>query len=216
MTTGCTIRIALADDHTIVREGLKALLLRESAFELVGEASDGREAIELVETLKPDVLLLDLRMPCLHGLDVLRHLRGQKKTRVIVLSMHSDEPYVLEAIKHGVAGYLLKDSAPLELMHAIRSAFSGEEYISEDLRQKVLNAGIKRLAKSAAHPQITNREQLVLELAAEGHPNSEIAQRLYISRRTVEAHRASVMKKLGLRNQTDIVLYAVRHNIIAP
>ena len=216
MTTACTIRIGLAEDHRLVREGLKALLKNEPIFDLVGEAGDGQEALEMVRNLKPDVLLLDLRLPRLHGLEVLRQLRDQKKTRVLVLTMHSDEPYVLEAIKYGVAGYVLKDAEPGELVRAIRCAAAGDEYLSEELRQKVLNAGLKRLTKSATHPQITNREQLVLELAAEGHTNSDIAEKLYISRRTVEAHRASFMKKLGLRNQTDLILYALRHNIIAP
>ena len=216
MTAACTIRIALAEDHKLVREGLKALLRNEPAFELIGEASDGLQAVEIVEKHKPDILLLDLRSPRLHGIEVLRQLREQHKTRVVVVSMHSDEPYVVEALKNGVSGYVLKDCPPAELIQAIRTAAGGGQYLCESLRQKAISATLKRLVPGVQGPQLTKRELLVLELAAEGKTSSEIAKSLFISRRTAEAHRANLMKKLGLKTQTDLVLYAVRNGLITP
>jgi DNA-binding NarL/FixJ family response regulator len=216
MTASCTIRIALAEDHKLVREGLKALLKNEGSFELVAEASDGLQAVEIVEREQPDVLLLDLRIPRLHGIEVLRQIRDQEKTRVVVVSMHSDEPYVVEALKNGVSGYVLKDCPPSELIQAIRTAAAGGQYLCESLRQKAISATLKRLVPGVQGPQLTKRELLVLELAAEGKTSSEIAKKLFISRRTAEAHRANLMKKLGLKTQTDLVLYAVRNGIISP
>jgi two-component system, NarL family, response regulator NreC len=212
----CTIRIALAEDHKLVREGFKALLKSEPNFELVAEASDGVEAVEMVNREKPDVLLLDLRIPRLHGIEVLRQLRDQDKTRIVVVSMHSDEPYIVEAMKNGVSGYVLKDSPPKELVEAIRTAASGGQYFSEPLQKKAFNLSLRRIVPGSHGPQLTKREHVVLELAAEGRTSAEIAQRLFISRRTAEAHRANIMRKLGLKTQTDLVLYAVRHGIISP
>ncbi len=214
--TACTVRIALAEDHKLVREGLKALLKAEPCFQLVGEASDGLEAVKLVEKEKPDVLLLDLRIPRLHGIEVLRQLREETRTRVVVVSMHSDEPYVIEALKNGVSGYVLKDCPPSELVLAIRTAADGGQYLCESLRQKAISATLKRLVPGLQGPQLTKRELLVLELAAEGKTSAEIAASLFISRRTAEAHRANLMKKLGLKTQTDLILYAVRNGIISP
>jgi two-component system, NarL family, response regulator NreC len=214
--TACTIRIALAEDHKLVREGLRALLKSEPCFELVGEASDGLQAVEIVEKLKPDVLLLDLRIPRLHGIEVLRQLRDQQHTKVVVVSMHSDEPYVIEALKNGVSGYVLKDCPSTELIQAIRTAAAGGQYLAESLRQKAISATLKRLVPGVRGPQLTKRELLVLELAAEGKTSAEIASTLFISRRTAEAHRANLMKKLGLKTQTDLVLYAVRNGMISP
>jgi DNA-binding NarL/FixJ family response regulator len=215
-TSTCTIRIALAEDHNLVREGLKALLKNEPCFELVGEATDGLQALQLVDKEKPDVLLLDLRIPRLHGIEVLRQLREHKHTRVVVVSMHADEPYVLEALKSGVSGYVLKDCSSAELVQAIRAVAGGAQYLCEALRQKALSATLKRLVPGIRGPQLTKRELLVLELAAEGKTSGEIAETLFISRRTAEAHRANLMKKLGLKTQTDLVLYAVRNGMISP
>jgi DNA-binding NarL/FixJ family response regulator len=214
--TVSTIRIGLVEDHKLVREGFKALLKAEPSFELVGEASDGLEAVEMVEKEKPDVLLLDLRIPRLHGIEVLRQLRDQPHTRIVVVSMHSDEPYVIEALKNGVSGYVLKDCSTAELVEAIRTAASGGQYLAESLRQKTIAATLKRLAPGMRGPQLTKRELLVLELAAEGKTSGEIASSLFISRRTAEAHRANLMKKLGLKTQTDLVLYALRNGMISP
>jgi DNA-binding NarL/FixJ family response regulator len=199
-----------------VREGFKALLENEENFEIAGEASDGLQAVELVQEKKPDVLLLDLRIPRLHGIEVLRQLRDQTPTRMVIVSMHSDEPYVVEALKHGVSGYVLKECAPSELVQAIRTVARGGQYLCESLRQKAISATIKRLVPGMKGPQLTNRELLVLELAAEGKTSGEIAKALFISRRTAEAHRANLMKKLGLKTQTELVLYAVRNEMISP
>ncbi len=212
----CSIRIALVEDHRLVREGLKALLATEPCFELVGEASDGIQAVEMVEKYQPHVLLLDLRIPRLHGLEVLRQLRDQHHTKVVVVSMHSDEPYVIEALRNGVNGYVLKDCPAAELITAIRTAASGGQYLAESLRQRAISATLKRLIPGIRSPQLTKRELLVLELAAEGQTSAQIASALFISRRTAEAHRANLMKKLSLKTQTDLVLYAVRNGMISP
>jgi DNA-binding NarL/FixJ family response regulator len=216
MTARCVIRIGLVDDHTLVREGLKTLLKSEPTFEVVGEASEGFQAVEMVEKLKPDVLLLDLRIPKLHGVEVLRQLRDQDHTRILVVSMLSDEPYILEALKNGATGYVLKDCTFTELVQAIRTVANGGQHLGEALRQKAMTATLKRLVPGGRGPQLTKRELLVLELASEGKTSSEIASALFISRRTAEAHRANLMKKLGLKTQTDLVLYAVRTGLISP
>jgi two-component system, NarL family, response regulator NreC len=216
MTGKAKIRIALAEDHKLVREGLKALLVREAGFQIVGEAGDGVEAIKLVEREKPDVLLLDLRLPRLHGLEVLRQLRSHKGTHVVVVSMHADEPYVVEALRNGVKGYVLKDSPPSEMIQAIRAAADGGQFISPPLTQIALNTMLRRKSQGTQKDILTKRERLVLELAAEGKSNQEIADKLFISRRTAEAHRAHLMKKLGLKSQTDLVMYGIRKGITAP
>jgi DNA-binding NarL/FixJ family response regulator len=211
------IKVVVAEDHRLVREGLKALLKSDTTIELVGEAADGLEAVECVERLKPDILLLDLRIPRLHGLEVINQLRNNKRTKIVIVSMHSDEPYVLEAVKAGVHGYVLKDSPPSELTEAIKTVVRGGSFFSAPLQEKVdrlVPAG--RLILSRKGSDLTKRERLVLELAAEGRSNAEIAVELFISKRTSEAHRASVMKKLGLKSQTDLVLYAVRNGIVSP
>lgn len=211
-----SIRIALAEDDQLVREGLKAILQHHSSFEVVGEAGDGIEAVKLVQTKKPDVLLLDLRIPRLHGIEVLRRLRDGCDTHVVVVSMHADEPYVIEALKNGVSGYVLKDCGSEELIEAIRTAAAGGQYLCEPLRQKAMSATLKRLVPGLQGAYLTKRELLVLELAAEGKTSAQIAAALSISRRTAEAHRANLMKKLNLKTQTDLVLYAVRNGIITP
>ena len=214
------INVVVAEDHLLVREGFKALLSKEQGIEITGEACDGLEAVALAEKLKPDVLLLDLRLPRLHGLDVVRQLRDQKKTKIIVVTMHADEPYIVEALKNGVRGFVLKESPPAELLEAIRTVAAGGEFLSSLIRDKALTASLRRLTSRPGdkdkEPSLTQRERSVLELAAEGRSNADIASHLFISRRTAEAHRANLMKKLGLKSQTDLVLYAVRKGIVAP
>lgn len=189
---------------------------RESDFQVVGEADNGQDALELAAQLRPKVLLLELLLPGLHGLEVLRRLENQTATRPVVVSAHSNASYVIEALKSGAAGYILKTNTSIELVQAVRSAGNGEHYLSKELRNFALEVtiGSSRNGKNG-EDRLTTREKVVLELAAEGLSNAEIATRLSISRRTVESHRASLMQKLRVRSQTDLVRYAIRNHIIS-
>lgn len=209
--------IVLADDHRIVRQGLRALLAGEADFEVVGEADDGREALELVKRLNPDVLVLDLMMPGLNGLEVARQLPRQSPgVRVVVLSMYDDEGFVLEALANGVSGYVLKDSNSSDLVHAVREVAAGRRYLSPPLSDRAIEAYQQRakVGTMDKHETLTTREREVLQLSAEGHTNSEIAARLGISTRTAETHRSRVMHKLGLHTQSELIRYAIRRGII--
>ena len=208
--------IVLAEDHSLVREGLKHLLRDDKSLRLVGEAGDGMKAVELVEQLRPSILLLDLMIPRLHGLEVIRQVRKCEGTRVVVISMHSDEPYVMEAFRNGAAGYVLKDSTPAELLQAIHTVVGGGRYLSPSLSDLAINTYLKRLDGIAndIYSTLSGRERMVLQLAAEGNNTAAIAKQLYISPRTVETHRANLMKKLSLRSQTDLVRFAIRKKII--
>ena len=209
--------IVLAEDHRIVREGLKALLAGEKDIRLLGEAGDGLEAVALVERCKPNVLVLDLMIPRMHGLEVIRRVHAEfSATRVLVLSMHSDEPYVVEALHSGALGYVLKDCVGATLIEAIRSVAAGKRFLSPVLADRAIQAfcGNPREAGVDPHETLTERERLVLQLAAEGLSNPDIGRKLFISPRTVESHRANLMRKLSLRSQTDLVRYAIRKKII--
>jgi DNA-binding NarL/FixJ family response regulator len=212
-------RIILADDHHVVREGLRALLEAEPDLTVAGEAADGLTTVHLVERVKPDVLVVDVMMPALNGLEVTRQVvRRSPDTRVIVLSMYSDESYVMEALKNGAAGYVLKSSTRSDLVQAIREVMAGERYLSAPLSARAVEAYVERAkgTEVGAYDTLTSREREVLQLAAEGYTNAEIAARLSISSRTVETHRSAVMRKLGLRRQTDLVRYALRRGILPP
>ena len=212
-------RIVLADDHHVVREGLRALLEAEPDLTVAGEAADGLTTVHLVERVKPDVLVVDVMMPALNGLEVTRQVvRRSPDTRVIVLSMYSDESYVMEALKNGAAGYVLKSSTWSDLVQAIREVMAGERYLSAPLSARAVEAYVERAkgTEVGAYDTLTSREREVLQLAAEGHTSAEIAARLFISSRTVETHRSAVMRKLGLRRQTDLVRYALRRGILPP
>ncbi len=211
------ISIALVDDHKVVRQGLRALLEAEPDFSVVGDAGDGLSAIRLVDALKPNVLLLDLMMPELNGQEVIRMVRKrQPRTRIIVLSMHSSEPYVIEALKNGAAGYVLKDASSADLVRAVREVAAGRRYLSAPLSERAIDAYQEKASASVAdrYEMLTRREREVLQLAAEGHTNSAIAARLSISARTAETHRANLMHKLGLRSQTELIKYAIERRII--
>jgi len=211
------ITIILAEDHHIVRQGLKALLSAEKDFRLVGEAADGLEAMTLVERNKPNVLVLDLMIPRLHGLEVVRRVRTEHPTtHTLVLSMHSDEPYVVEALRSGALGYVLKDCTTSNLTEAIRLVAAGKRYLSPSLQDLVMEAMFQNQGKPTldAYETLTERERLILQLAAEGASNPDIGTKLFISPRTAETHRANLMRKLGLRSQTDLVRYAIRRKII--
>ena len=209
--------ILLADDHHVVRQGLCALLEAEPDFSIVGEAADGLQVLEQVERLRPDVLVLDLMMPGLNGLEVMREItRRSLRTRVVILSMHSNEAYVLQALRSGVAGYVLKESTASDLARAVREAAAGRRYLSLPLSERAIEVYLEKAQMTTldAYETLTSRERQILHLAAEGLGNSEIAARLSISPRTVETHRANVMRKLNLHSQTDLIRYALRKGIL--
>ncbi len=212
-----TITIVLADDHPIVRQGLRALLDREPDCSVMGEATDGHTALALVERLKPSVLIVDLKMPGLDGLEVTRRVSSQSPhTRVLVLSMYANAAYVTEALQHGAAGYVLKDTDTINLVRAVRTVAAGERYLSPSISDLVIEAYLQKTKGGSSDPYetLTPRERLILRLIAEGHPNAEIAAELAISPRTVETHRAHMMQKLGLKTRTELVRYGLRREIV--
>jgi two-component system, NarL family, response regulator NreC len=209
--------VVLADDHAIVRHGLRVLLETEPDLHLAGEADDGLEAVRLVERLKPDILIVDLMMPGLNGLDVTKHvLKISPQTRVVILSMHANEAYVLEALRKGALGYVLKDSQITDLVQATREAAAGRRFLSPPLSERAIEVYIKKAEASELdeYETLTTRERQVLHLVAEGYTNSQIASQLFISPRTVELHRANLMHKLNLKKQIELIRYAIRRGII--
>jgi DNA-binding NarL/FixJ family response regulator len=205
------LRILLADDHVTVRHGLKLLIEAQSDMKVISEASDGKAAIQNTLALKPDVVVMDISMPGMNGLAATRTLK-QKQPNVIIVTLtrHGDDAYVQELLRAGVAGYVLKQSAPTELIQAIRAAASGGQYIDSTLTARMterLLGRADRVAKPAG--ELTDRESGVLRLIASGYSNKEIANQLSLSVKTVEAHKANAMRKLGLRGRIDIVKYAV-------
>lgn len=212
------VTIALADDHSVVLSGLKALLAQEPDFKLVGEATDGLEVAPMVERVRPDVLLLDLMMPGLNGLEVTRLVKQKTpQTRVVILSMHADVAYVVEALRNGAQGYVLKSAQGGELAEAIRAVVAGRRYLSPPLSEESV-ASYESRAKSAPpdpYATLTSREREVLQLVAEGKSNVEIGTALSIGKRTVETHRASLMRKLGLRSQAELIRFAVKRGIVS-
>jgi DNA-binding NarL/FixJ family response regulator len=214
------ITAVLADDHPIVRQGLRALLDGAEDCNVVGEAANGLAAIDLIERLQPDVAILDLQMPDLGGLEVARRAREKSPdTRVIILTMYADEPYVLEALRHGVSGYVLKGSATSDLLAAVEAAMAGKRFLSRLLNERAIDAYARR-AETDSRPLdrydlLTSREREALQLAAQGMSNAEIGERLAISPRTAETHRANLLRKLGLTTQTDLVRFAMTRGLIA-
>jgi two-component system response regulator NreC len=210
------ISIVLADDHPVVRRGMCALLESERDFSIVGVAADGLETIDLTERFKPDVLLLDLMMPGLSGLEVLRILRERSpRTRIVILSMHSSSGFVVQALQNGAIGYVLKESTDESLVHAVRETAAGRRFLSPPLTEIAINSYIEQSKTGPfdPHETLTPRQREVLQLAAEGKTNAEIAARLDISQRTVENHRAALMQRLGLRNQAELIRHAIRHGL---
>lgn len=209
--------ILLADDHNIVRQGLRALLQSEPLFQLVGEASDGIEAVRLAERLKPDVLITDVMMPGLNGLEVTRQVtKSLPNTRVIILSMYTNDAYVFEAFKNGALGYVLKDSEASDLIQAVREVIAGRRYLSPPLSERALELYIRKVESVPENPYelLTTREREVLQLVAEGRTSGEIANRLFISPRTAEGHRANLMRKLGMQNNADLIRFALKRGIL--
>jgi DNA-binding NarL/FixJ family response regulator len=206
------ITLLLADDHRMVRQGLRAVLDSVPDFRLVGEAADGLEAVRLVEKLQPDVLVLDMMMPGLNGLEVTRRVaRRPSRTRIVILSMHSDIAYVVAAIRAGAQGYILKEQSAEELIQAIHTIVAGRRYLSPPISEAAVTAYLRKAEDTPLDPYdpLTSREREVLHLTAEGLSGAEIAGRLFISPRTVETHRANLMRKLGVRNQKELIRLAV-------
>jgi DNA-binding NarL/FixJ family response regulator len=211
-----TIRVLLADDHTLVRAGIRGLLLALPGVEVVAEAGDGHEALRLAEALKPDVILLDIGMPGLNGLEVVARVASlDASIRTVILSIHTSEEYVLRALRAGATGYLLKGSAVSELEIAVRAAARGETYLSPTVSKHVVDEYVSRTgAEADPLAVLTPRQREILQLVAEGQKSKEIAQRLGVSYRTVEAHRTQLMKRLELRDVVGLVRFAVRIGLI--
>jgi two-component system, NarL family, response regulator NreC len=212
------VTIIIADDHPVVRQGLSAVISLQPDYQVVGEAGDGLDALSLVASLRPDVLVVDLMMPTLGGLEVVRQVTARyPATHSVVLSMHSNEAYVLEALRNGALGYVLKDSPASDLMQAIDCVSRGERFLSAPLNQKAMDA-YGRLAEgqpSDPYDSLSAREREVFQMMAEGLSASTIAGRMVISKRTVDTHREHILNKLGLHGQTQVVRYALRRGIIA-
>jgi DNA-binding NarL/FixJ family response regulator len=207
-------RIIVADDHLIVRQGLRSILEKESCT-VVGEAGDGREAVRLAQELSPDVAVLDLSMPLLNGLDAAREIiKVSPQTKVILLTMHTEDPYVMEALRAGVRGYLLKTQAAQDLVQAIREVSRGSMYLSPGISRAVVEA---YLAKSELPPDpLTPREREVLQLIAEGKTTKEAAAVLGVSVKTAESHRTRIMEKLEIHETASLVRYAIRRGLVQP
>ena len=212
-----SVTVLLADDHPVVRQGMRNLLDAEAGFLVVGEAEDGLQAIQLAEQLKPDVAIIDMMMPRLNGLEAIRQITARvPHTCCIVLSMQSADPYVMQALKAGASGYVLKDSGPSEVVKAIQQVLSGRRYLSPQLSEKLIDLFIAKVESGMLDPYnaLTTREREILQLAAEGLSNSNIAEQLSISTRTVEQHRQSMMNKMGFNNQTELIRFALKRGIL--
>ena len=212
------IRILLADDHNVIREGLRGLLERQPGFEVVAEAGDGREAVALAKEFLPDVAIIDIAMPGLNGIEATSSIVGSgSHTSVIILSMHCDESYVLRALKAGARAYLLKDSLKGELIAAVRGVVLGHSHFSPKVSQLLQEDYVREMAeqqKDDSYELLTAREREILQLAAEGNSNKDIANRLNLSLYTVETHRSHILRKLNLHSVPELILYAVRKGII--
>ncbi len=210
------ITAIIADDHEVVRRGLRGILEASGTVKVVAEAADGLAAAQLTKQHKPGLLTLDLNLPRLHGLEVLRQVKeSSPHTRVIVLSMHNDEGYVIEALRSGAAAYVLKGSETQEIVRALTDVLAGRRFLSAPLSDWAINALVAKPASGGDPLQtISPRERIVLQLAAEGQSNSEIAEKLFISPRTAETHRTNLLRKLGLQSQTELVRFSIRKGLI--
>ena len=207
------IKVLLADDHTIVRQGLKAILAAQPDFEVVGEAGNGREAAELAEKLKPDIVLMDVQMPELNGIEATRRMvAANSRIRVLVLSMHKEALYVREVLKAGARGYILKDAIDTELLSAMRSVARGDGYISPAISGALLTD--YREQSSNPLDTLSTREREVLQLIAEGKTNKEVATKLNLSVYTVDSHRGKIMEKLNLHSAGELVRFAMKNGLV--
>lgn len=213
------IKVFLADDHKILRESLVILLSQKGDVEVIGEASDGQEAYKKICELKPDIAVLDISIPHLNGLDLAARLNNDlPEVKVMMLTMHKNEEFITRALCAGVKGYVLKDNALEELIEGIETVYNGKVFLSADVTHFVVEGFINNSKENRTMQEetISSREREILQLLAESKSNKDISQALNLSVKTVETHRANIMRKLGLRNITDLVLYAVRNHIIEP
>lgn len=212
-------RILIVEDHTLLRAGLRALLTQEPDVEIVGEASNGRDAVQSIGTLRPHLVLMDLSMPGMNGIEAIRDIkRRYPETRVLVLTIHKADEYIHESLRAGADGYLLKDATHDELRVAIRSVLSGKPYLSPDIAGKIINGYLgagNPPGPSCAWDSLTHREREVLKLVAEGHPNKYIANYFFLSIKTIEKHRSNLMKKLDLHNASTLTAYAIEKGLVS-
>lgn len=213
------LRILLADDHVVMRTGLRALLERQPNLEVVGESENGRETIDLAASLKPDVVVMDVGMPVLNGIEATKTIVTEHPNiAVVILSMHVDESYVMRALKAGARGYLLKDSAPADLLSAVQAVSQNKSFFSPKVSRILAEDYVRVLKQKGAvdsYDLLTSREREILQLLAEGKANKEVAAALNISPYTVETHRSHILEKLNLHNPAELILYAVRKGIIS-
>ena len=210
-------RIVIAEDHTILREGLKALISQDPDLEIVGEARDGLEAIRVISELKPDLALMDLSMPKMSGIDAIREIkRCCPDTKILVLTVHKNEEYVIASLKAGANGYLLKESTHQELMQAVSHVLDGKPYLSPGISDTIISGYLAGRKDEMNTPldMLSQREKEVLKLVAEGHKNKEIAEYLFISIKTVEKHRDNIMKKLDLHSTWALTTFAIEHGLV--
>jgi len=213
------IKVLLADDHKMIRAGLRLVLEQQPEISVAGEADDGRQAVSLAQELKPDVVVMDIGMPTLNGIEAsLQIKQALPNTAIVMLSMHSDEGYILRALRAGAAGYILKDSAEADLVSAVRAVAEGKSFFSPKVSRILLEDYMRKLRKTGAEDSydlLSAREREILQLVAEGQSSKEIANLLNLSVYTVETHRGNIMQKLNLRGIPELILYAVRKGIVS-
>jgi two-component system response regulator NreC len=213
------LRIVLGDDHTLLRQGLRKILEERPDWQVVAEAGDGREAVRQIVAVRPDVAILDIGMPLLNGIDATRQVvRRLPECRILILSMHANEAYIIQALKAGAKGYMLKDSADTDLIRGVSSVAAGKSFFSPDVAKVMLDDYVRHLAEKGIvdrYDSLSEREREIFQLVAEGRSNKEVAELLSVSPATVETHRAHILQKLDVHNTAELVLYAVRRGVIS-